>query len=148
MGAEHIINDISLGNKICTTNEKVLYMVLLHQLPGLDFSQTAEHFTKLIQRYKIGVPGKIAFIKFSAFHILINLSRYLVIEGGPWYNKNVIYLKVNVLFATPLLTHREMWLTRCKVCGFGLSSCIHLRICRRFNMEVLLRERQAIQEKT
>ena len=48
VGAEYIINDIGLGNEVCTTNKEMLDVILLHQLPGLDFSQTAEHFPKLI----------------------------------------------------------------------------------------------------
>lgn len=86
VGAEYIINNISLRNKICTTNKEMFDVVLLHQLPGLDFSQSAEHFSKLIQRYKVWVTGKVVLIEFSVFHIAISLSKNLVIEDADCYN--------------------------------------------------------------
>ena len=65
---------------------KMLDVILLHQLPGLYFSQTAEHFPKLIQRYKVGVTGEVVLIEFSVFHIAISLSNNLVIEGVACFN--------------------------------------------------------------
>lgn len=83
MGAEYIIDDVGFGDEVCATNKEMFDVILLHKLPGLDFSQTAEHFPKLIQRYKIWIAGKIVLIEFSAFHIVISLSKKLSLRMQP-----------------------------------------------------------------
>ena len=56
---------------------KMFDVVFLHQPSRLNYSQTAEHFPKLIQCHKIWVTGKIVFIELSFFHIAISLSKKL-----------------------------------------------------------------------
>ena len=50
-------------------------MILLHQFSGLDFTQTTEHLSELIQRHNIGICGEVILIEFSASHIQISLSQ-------------------------------------------------------------------------
>lgn len=86
----------------CATNIKMLDVILLHQLPGLYFSQTAEHFPKLIQRYKVWVTGEVVLIEFSAFHIAISLSKNLVIEDAVCYNNSIFWPQSRVHGCTSL----------------------------------------------
>ena len=74
MGAQYIVDDTLLWNVVLATNFEALNSFVLKQPSGLNLSQTAEHFAKLIQGYDIVVLAPIGFIVFSALHEISSLS--------------------------------------------------------------------------
>ena len=74
MGAQYIVDDTLLWNVVLATNFESLYSFVLKQPSGLNLSQTAEHFAKLIQGYDIVVLAPVVFVVFSALHEISSLS--------------------------------------------------------------------------
>ena len=74
MGAQYIVDDTLLRNMVLATNFEALNSFVLKQPSGLNLSQTAEHFAKLVQGYDIVVLAPIGFIVFSALHEISSLS--------------------------------------------------------------------------
>lgn len=78
MGAQHIVDNALLWNVVLATDFETLHSFVLKQPSGLNFSQTAEHFAKLVQGNDIVVLAPIGFVVFSALHEIFSLS------GKPW----------------------------------------------------------------
>ena len=55
VGAQYIVDDALLRNVVLAANFETLHSFVLKQPSGLNLSQTAEHFAKLIQGYDIVV---------------------------------------------------------------------------------------------
>ena len=74
MSAQYIVDDTLLRNMVLATNFEALNSFVLKQPSGLNLSQTAEHFAKLVQGYDIVVLAPIGFVVFSALHEISSLS--------------------------------------------------------------------------
>ena len=68
MGAQYIVDNALLWNVVLATNFEALHSFVLKEPSGLNLSQTAEHFAKLVQGYDIVVLAPIGFIVFSVLH--------------------------------------------------------------------------------
>ena len=74
MGTQYIVDDTLLRDVILATNFEALYSFVLKQPSGLNLSQTAKHFAKLIQGYDIIVLAPVGFVVFSALREISSLS--------------------------------------------------------------------------